>query len=378
MAHADELETSIYLAIDPDAVDMSKAVDEQGYPAGENARLEWWADGPLRVVAAVAGLAVAAVAAVALRPETRAAFHDWLKDPRVWIGSVGLLLVGLVAWALLGAVSYDFSAPWNAEERTVQVDYRSFYQERLGPENAGLLTLVIVGAGLLVWRDRSDVALLLLGLLVGHLAGLALRVPYPGMRYLVLLDPLFIVLAATGVALAVPAPSRQFRVRALAAHALMGGLLVAAVFMSPATLTFTQPSADLGDEAPRPNFSLAYGAILREADHDACIISAWPAGDLVFMDHSDGWLAHDVDGRGIAGWITNDGRDVVAGAPALYSPEEAAAIGPDEDSCYAVVHAQAFPRLSPDMQQYVESLEWMPEGSDGTIAVWRRPASSDP
>jgi creatinine amidohydrolase len=50
MAHADELETSIYLAIDPEAVDMSKAVDEQGYPAGENARLEWWADGPLRLM----------------------------------------------------------------------------------------------------------------------------------------------------------------------------------------------------------------------------------------------------------------------------------------------------------------------------------------
>jgi creatinine amidohydrolase len=50
MAHADELETSIYLAIDPEAVDMSKAVDEQGYPTGENARLEWWADGPLRLM----------------------------------------------------------------------------------------------------------------------------------------------------------------------------------------------------------------------------------------------------------------------------------------------------------------------------------------
>src|SRR6266516_113185 len=40
MAHADELETSIYLAIDPDAVAMDKAVDEQSYPAGDNARLE--------------------------------------------------------------------------------------------------------------------------------------------------------------------------------------------------------------------------------------------------------------------------------------------------------------------------------------------------
>jgi len=50
MAHADELETSIYLSIDPDAVAMDKAVDEQGYPAGENAKLEWWADGPLRLM----------------------------------------------------------------------------------------------------------------------------------------------------------------------------------------------------------------------------------------------------------------------------------------------------------------------------------------
>jgi creatinine amidohydrolase len=50
MAHADELETSIYLAIDPDAVDMAKVVDEHGYPDGENAHMEWWADGPLRLM----------------------------------------------------------------------------------------------------------------------------------------------------------------------------------------------------------------------------------------------------------------------------------------------------------------------------------------
>src|SRR3954453_7948195 len=37
IAHACELETSIYLAIDPDAVAMEKAVDERGYPAGEYA-----------------------------------------------------------------------------------------------------------------------------------------------------------------------------------------------------------------------------------------------------------------------------------------------------------------------------------------------------
>jgi creatinine amidohydrolase len=49
MAHACELETSIYLAIDAEAVDMEKAVDERGYPAGEHAFMEW-ADGPLRVM----------------------------------------------------------------------------------------------------------------------------------------------------------------------------------------------------------------------------------------------------------------------------------------------------------------------------------------
>jgi creatinine amidohydrolase len=49
MAHACELETSIYLAIDPDAVEMEKAVDERGYPAGEHARMDW-ADGPLKLM----------------------------------------------------------------------------------------------------------------------------------------------------------------------------------------------------------------------------------------------------------------------------------------------------------------------------------------
>jgi creatinine amidohydrolase len=49
MAHACELETSIYLHLDPDAVDMSQAVDERGYPATEHAWLDW-SDGPLKIM----------------------------------------------------------------------------------------------------------------------------------------------------------------------------------------------------------------------------------------------------------------------------------------------------------------------------------------
>ena len=43
--HACELETSIYLAIDPDAVAMDKAVDEQATPTASTPGD--WADGPL-------------------------------------------------------------------------------------------------------------------------------------------------------------------------------------------------------------------------------------------------------------------------------------------------------------------------------------------
>lgn len=49
MGHACELETSVYLAIDPDAVDMERAVDERGYPAGDFAFMDW-ADGPLKLM----------------------------------------------------------------------------------------------------------------------------------------------------------------------------------------------------------------------------------------------------------------------------------------------------------------------------------------
>jgi creatinine amidohydrolase len=49
MAHACELETSIYLAIEPEAVDMEKALDERGFPAGEYSYMEW-SDGPMRVM----------------------------------------------------------------------------------------------------------------------------------------------------------------------------------------------------------------------------------------------------------------------------------------------------------------------------------------
>jgi creatinine amidohydrolase len=49
MAHACELETSIYLAIDPEAVAMELAVDERSYPEGEHAWLDW-SDGPLKLM----------------------------------------------------------------------------------------------------------------------------------------------------------------------------------------------------------------------------------------------------------------------------------------------------------------------------------------
>jgi creatinine amidohydrolase len=49
MGHACELETSIYLAIDPDAVDMDLAVDERSYPQGQHAWLDW-SDGSLKIM----------------------------------------------------------------------------------------------------------------------------------------------------------------------------------------------------------------------------------------------------------------------------------------------------------------------------------------
>jgi creatinine amidohydrolase len=49
MGHACELETSIYLSIDPDAVFMDKAVDENSYPEGPHAWMDW-SDGPLKLM----------------------------------------------------------------------------------------------------------------------------------------------------------------------------------------------------------------------------------------------------------------------------------------------------------------------------------------
>jgi creatinine amidohydrolase len=49
IAHACELETSLYLAIDPQAVDMERAVDELGYPQTEHLWMDW-SDGPLKLM----------------------------------------------------------------------------------------------------------------------------------------------------------------------------------------------------------------------------------------------------------------------------------------------------------------------------------------
>ncbi|MBI3648701.1 MAG: creatininase family protein [Actinobacteria bacterium] len=49
MGHACELETSIYLAIDPEAVAMDRAVDENSFREGKHAWMDW-SDGPLHLM----------------------------------------------------------------------------------------------------------------------------------------------------------------------------------------------------------------------------------------------------------------------------------------------------------------------------------------
>jgi creatinine amidohydrolase len=49
MAHACELETSLYLHLHPEAVDMEQAIDERGYPETEHAWMDW-SDGPLKLM----------------------------------------------------------------------------------------------------------------------------------------------------------------------------------------------------------------------------------------------------------------------------------------------------------------------------------------
>jgi creatinine amidohydrolase len=49
IAHACELETSLYLHIAPEAVDMTEAADERGYRETEHAWMDW-SDGPLKLM----------------------------------------------------------------------------------------------------------------------------------------------------------------------------------------------------------------------------------------------------------------------------------------------------------------------------------------
>lgn len=49
MGHACELETSIYLHLQPEAVDMSLAIDERAYPVSEHMWMDW-SDGPLKLM----------------------------------------------------------------------------------------------------------------------------------------------------------------------------------------------------------------------------------------------------------------------------------------------------------------------------------------
>lgn len=82
MGHACELETSIYLHLDPDAVRMDLAVDENSFPEGPNCWMDW-SDGPLKLMPwwnAISRTGVHGQATLATPEKGRALFDQAVRE----------------------------------------------------------------------------------------------------------------------------------------------------------------------------------------------------------------------------------------------------------------------------------------------------------
>jgi creatinine amidohydrolase len=93
MGHACELETSLYLHLQPDAVDMERSVDERAYPSSDNLWMDW-SDGPLKLMPWWSSFSESGVQGDATKasPEKGAALFDAaVEEIAAFVGELGRL-----------------------------------------------------------------------------------------------------------------------------------------------------------------------------------------------------------------------------------------------------------------------------------------------
>jgi hypothetical protein len=133
-----------------------------------------------------------------------------------------------------------------------------------------------------------------------------------------------------------------------------------------------QEDLDLGVNAPRADFKMAYNYIKENMHSNDVIIDTWPAVSLFYMGKSDYWLAFEAFGMGLGTdslSVNNGSNEIYANASIINNIDVLKEVVAKFDRGWIVIDNTAWIRISSDIQKYIND-QFQLEASDGNIMIY--------
>lgn len=256
------------------------------------------------------------------------------------------------------------------------IDYLDAYLYILTDNLSVFFYLAIIGAVLHLKKNWMSTSLLIISFVIPFYF-ISYYVNMPATRYLYFIFPILLIFSSYFFVFLIELAQKYSENRSTK----IGSILIAFVVCSMLLIMLSSPQVfmispqedlDLGVNAPRADFKMAYNYIKENMHSNDVIIDTWPAVSLFYMGKSDYWLAFEAFGMGLGtnSLIVNSGsNEIYANAPVIYNLDQLKEVAAKFDRGWIVIDNTAWIRISPDIQKFIND-RFQLEASNGNIMIY--------
>lgn len=262
------------------------------------------------------------------------------------------------------------------DNRINSIDYLDAYIYIITENFSIFFYLAIIGALFYLKKDWMRASLLIISFGIPFYI-ISNYVNTPATRYLYFIFPLLLILSSYFFVFLIEL-AQYYREDV---SEKLGSILIVSIviFMllimlySPRVFMIKpQEDLDLGVNAPRADFKMAYTYIKENMHGSDVIIDTWPAISLFYMGKSDYWLAFEAFGLGLGTdrlSRNNGSNEVYANASMINNVDMLKDVTAKSDRGWIVIDNTAWIRISLEIKEYITD-HFQIERTDGNIVIY--------
>ncbi len=260
-----------------------------------------------------------------------------------------------------------------------EINYYDTYIYLLKKDLGIFLFLAVPGGTVLVKRDWKKGLLLISGLII-PLYFIFFHVLLVGTRYLYFVIPILFILVGFFLDFVIDylqaGHIHRLVSRKAEAEVIVAVSLILAMYFSGIFTFNPEEKYDLGVNAPWSDFKKAYTYVKEDMQPGDAIVSAWTPPSMFYLGKSDYWLAFDVVGMGMDGFmVSNTSQEIYTNATAIKNVETLVDVREKYERGWIVVDNLAWYKLHPEIRGYIEkNIEQKMSDRSIRVYMWNGPA----